>query len=858
MRIIFTMLIVFLVAGFTDAALAGADAGGTNSNAHAELSRKILQDERMDKVLQMGHDLLKSGMNAGSKYDQVWIRDLNTFIVPLLEAAPQQPVREALLVFLHFQGEDGDIVDGYVSIANARKRKYKREYRYTPTRPELKAHKNTVETDQESSLVQAFCLYIQHTGDTAILDEVVRGIPVRERLEMALAYPLKHRFSEKYGLVWGGTTVDWGDVQPEHPKGVELDENSHRAINIYNNALLMIAIEEYVKTMGADDAALKVRWERVHEIIHKSIREHLWDSERQKFIPHLYLAEGSPFPRGFDENQIFYHGGTAVAIEAGLLNPEEISASLKKMRENVADAGASTIGLTLYPIYPEGFFLNPSFRPWNYQNGGDWTWFGARMVRQLARYGFAAEALAELDPMLDRVLKNDDFFEWWTRDNEPEGAKGFKGSAGVLMEAIVELRKWAKAAATSYADLNVEQITRGPANHFFGYIGHVQNIPWNESERYVLSLRTTFQDHLPEGHEPADVVLIDTQNNCTVSKVEESRGWNPQQGTMFYWNPLKPESQFFFNDRDPDTGKVFTVLYDIERNRRIREYRSDKRPIGNGGVMQSGGWFAGINYARMARLRPVTGYKGAWDWTEDVLHPEDDGIFKVNTETGDTSLLVSFHQIADVIRRTELHIDELALFINHTLWNREGDRLFFFARAGWSGIKKHPRINVPFVINADGTGLKRLKTFFGGHPEWDYGHRMIGSLKERQILYDVDHDLVAGHLGNEEIFPDPEGDVALSPQGDWFVNGHKDKEAAKNYYTFYQRSTGSWLRSQGFDIGPWISGDLRQDPSPTWNRSGTRILVPGLVGNEKPSRQLFVLSLPGSAADVFCEGQQSL
>ena len=36
---------------------------------------------------------------------------INTFIVPLLEAAPQQPVREALLVFLHFQGEDGDIVD---------------------------------------------------------------------------------------------------------------------------------------------------------------------------------------------------------------------------------------------------------------------------------------------------------------------------------------------------------------------------------------------------------------------------------------------------------------------------------------------------------------------------------------------------------------------------------------------------------------------------------------------------------------------------------------------------------------------------------------------------------------------------
>jgi hypothetical protein len=439
MKIVLASLVAFFVAGITNSAWADAA-----PDSDSELSRKILRDERMDDVLQMGYELLKSGMNAGSNYDQVWIRDLNTFIVPLLEVAPQQPVREALLVFLHFQGEDGDIVDGYVSIANARKRKYQREYRYTPTRPDLKAHKNTVETDQESSLVQAICRYIQHTGDIAILDEVVRGIPVRERLEMALTYPLKHRFSEKYGLVWGGTTIDWGDVQPEHPKGVELDENSHRAINVYNNALLMIAIEAYVATTGADDGVLKVRWERIHHNLHNSVREHLWDSERQKFIPHLYLEEGSPFPTDFDENKIFYHGGTAVAIEAGLLSPEEISASLKKMRENVANASASTIGLTLYPIYPAGSFLNPSLRPWNYMNGGDWTWFGARMVRQLARYGFAEEALAELDPMLDRVLRNHDFFEWWTRDNQPEGARGFKGSAGVLMEAITELQKWAE------------------------------------------------------------------------------------------------------------------------------------------------------------------------------------------------------------------------------------------------------------------------------------------------------------------------------------------------------------------------------------------------------------------------------
>lgn len=393
-------------------------------------------------------------------------------------------------------------------------------------------------------------------------------------------------------------------------------------------------------------------------------------------------------------------------------------------------------------------------------------------------------------------------------------------------------------------DLKVQQITHGPSHHFFGYIGHVQNIPWNRSERFILALRSSFQDHLPEGHEPADIVLIDTENDFKITKIEESRGWNPQQGTMFYWNPLNPESQFFFNDRDPNTGMVFTVLYDIEKKKRIREYRYDDHPIGNGGIKQNGGSFAGINYARMARLRPVTGYKGASDWTEGVLHPKDDGIFIVNTETAEASLLVSFDEMAKVIRQTEPHIDELALFINHTLWNREGDRLFFFARAGWRGNKKHPRINAPFVANADGSGLRRLQTFFGGHPEWDYGNRMIGAIGDRQILYDVDRELVIGQIGNASIFPDPEGDIALSLEGDWFVNGHKNKALAKNFYNFYRRSDGRHIRSQGFDIGQWISGDLRQDPSPAWNRSGTQILVPGLVGDSEPTRQLFVITLP--------------
>ncbi len=409
---------------------------------HQELARRILQDERMDEVERMGRELLKSGLNAGSVYEEVWIRDLNTFIVPLLEVAPREAVREALLVFLHFQGGDGNIVDGYVPKDKA---SVNYKYRSSPGQPLHLAHKNTVETDQESSLVQAVCRYVRKTGDFAMLDEVVQGRSVRQRLEMALDYPLNHRFSARHGLIWGATTADWGDVQPEHEWGVELDANSHRAIDIYDNALLLVAIGEFLQTAAGGQAGLRENWEDRRARLRSAVRKHLWDESHRKFIPHVYL-EGSPFPESFDERKVFYHGGTTVAMEADLLDPDEILVSYGQMRANVRLSGAATIGLTLYPPYPAGSFKNPSMRPYSYQNGGDWTWFGARTVRQLARHGHVAEAYQELVPMLERVIRHEGFYEWWTLDNQPKGSGQFRGSAGVLLEAIAELRAWAKAA----------------------------------------------------------------------------------------------------------------------------------------------------------------------------------------------------------------------------------------------------------------------------------------------------------------------------------------------------------------------------------------------------------------------------
>jgi GH15 family glucan-1,4-alpha-glucosidase len=382
---------------------------------------------------------MKTGFNAGDGYREVWIRDYNTFIQLAAQVNDKAILKENLLVFFRMQGEDGNIIDGFTPIKEIGKEEY--DFIYSKLEPRYAGHKNSVETDQESSLVQALYKYVTITGDQTILDETIGDKKVGERLEFAMNFLINQRFNQKYGLLIGATTADWGDVQPEHGWGVDLDANTHPAIDIYDNAMFLIALNNMMELLPKT----KDKWAKIRNRISENSRKYLWDTKTQKFIPHLYLEKGSPFPADFDENKIYYFGGTAIAIEAGLLNKKEIRSSLEEMIKRVKLAGAGSIGLTLYPPYPKDFFVNKIMNPeYSYQNGGDWTWFGGRMIQQLIRNGFVEEAYEQMIPMVKRVKDNNGFFEWYSVDNKPRGSGTFRGEAGVLFTAITMFEDWIK------------------------------------------------------------------------------------------------------------------------------------------------------------------------------------------------------------------------------------------------------------------------------------------------------------------------------------------------------------------------------------------------------------------------------
>jgi hypothetical protein len=165
------------------------------------------------------------------------------------------------------------------------------------------------------------------------------------------------------------------------------------------------------------------------------VKKYLWNEENQQFIPHVYLKE-SPF-KSFDEDEIYYFGGTVCAILAGILNEEEIKTSFDKIMEIKKISGSMSIAIINYPPYPEGSFKNPLANPYTYVNAADWTWWGGRGIEAMIKTGHLDLAYQEIQPFLDRVIANNGFYEWYSViDNQPHGSNTYLGAAGALGKAV--------------------------------------------------------------------------------------------------------------------------------------------------------------------------------------------------------------------------------------------------------------------------------------------------------------------------------------------------------------------------------------------------------------------------------------
>lgn len=358
------------------------------------------------------------GFSAGKDYPQIWLRDAATIIPASRYFYDATYLSSWHEEHLAHQREDGALEDWI----------------------DLRGHfdKNTTETDQESSAVLAAYQIFELLGPPW-LEKPIHGEKIILKLERALEFLLAHRWEKKYGLLKGAHTADWGDVDivNSNQKAIYTNRHTHWTVDIYDQSMFYEACLKLAwmfKEIRQKDKALF--WKEKAEAIRKNTDKWLWQEEKGFYRVHLHLDE---LRHDFDEDNIFAMGGNTQAIISGLAGEDKPPKIITEALRRQKSYGLSTISGTLLPPYPRHVFKHPMVDdPYEYQNGGQWDWYGGRLIYAMFEHGFSRTAKEKLLEIARKNLANRSFFEWDTREGIGMGNGFFCGSAGSLSRTIFE------------------------------------------------------------------------------------------------------------------------------------------------------------------------------------------------------------------------------------------------------------------------------------------------------------------------------------------------------------------------------------------------------------------------------------
>jgi hypothetical protein len=395
------------------------------------------------------------------------------------------------------------------------------------------------------------------------------------------------------------------------------------------------------------------------------------------------------------------------------------------------------------------------------------------------------------------------------------------------------------AAAQAATAHSTRRLTSGPKHHFFGYYGIS---PWNRSGSTIVCLESSFRDRLPKPGEAAAIVTVDPASGAA-TEVTTTRAWNLQQGAMLHWNPLKPETEFLFNERDEEA--IISAAYDLATGRR----RTMPRAIN--GVSSTGRYALCLTYGRLTRLRPVVGYPGAVDPFPNEPHPQNDGVFVMDLSTGKAPLVVSIREVFERLVTRHPELRERHMWFNHTVFNPSGTRFFFLARCWEPDGKGGQRLqSAMFTCGANGESLREVLPFGRNvsHFEWRNDREILVTCRWRQsgVQHVLFTDGESDHRPIGEEFLSGDGHCSFAPGGEWMVTDRNDAARVSKHLMIYNLRT-----RQGVNLGEfpmleqrYLGGDTRCDLHPRWKRSGDEILVDAIDTGSR-TRQLFAIQLSG-------------
>lgn len=220
--------------------------------------------------------------------------------------------------------------------------------------------------------------------------------------------------------------------------------------------------------------------------------------------------------------------------------------------------------------------------------------------------------------------------------------------------------------------------------------------PVSPDGRYLAVLQLPVEGRNPLPGERADVLLVDLETGA-VRKLDDTAGWGVQVGANVQWSP---DGALYYNDVKDGRSAVL-VQYDVRTGVR--------RTLGDAGVfmLSPDGRYALTHNLVKSRLTQ-TGY-GVWVDDAFVVrngdHPEDDGFYCTDTETGETALFMPLSRLIDegIEKKSSFHGGEFYGF--QCKWSPDGKRIMYVVRwlSGTADVSGKRELR-PMVFTSDSSG----------------------------------------------------------------------------------------------------------------------------------------------------------
>jgi len=368
-----------------------------------------------------------------------------------------------------------------------------------------------------------------------------------------------------------------------------------------------------------------------------------------------------------------------------------------------------------------------------------------------------------------------------------------------------------------------QRITSGPKEHLLANYYGIN--PFDSKERYLMVLETSIQDHNPKTSEAATLGIVDLKDNNKFIPLTKTYSWNFQQGCMLHW---LSDELIIYNDRR--SGKFVSII----RNIFAEEEKIIPYPIS--AVTPDRKFAISINFARLHITRPGYGYAGEGQNARlDKAFPTNDGLFLIDLNSGKSKLILSIAEVKKLVPPLPENSIE---YFNHTLFNKDGSRIFFLARCS-----PGPRNTVAFTINREGTNLCPVfpEGWGGSHFDWLISKKLMITCKFQgkkwtHVLFTdgkKDYQILGGGMLSD-------GHGTFSPNKKWMVTDTDPDELRMQTLILMDMTTNALLPLGRFYEPPKFKDSWRCDLHPHWSPKSDMI---AFNSTHEGTRQVYVISL---------------